>query len=175
MSVVCAKVYDDRIEIAADSCITLGDFVSPTTGFQKLFAVGDMLIGSAGLCEEIILMKSFLEENKDNMPKDASFSSMVHLVREFYKYCKEYQDIVPEAQKPNDDERTLFLIVYKNRLYYVNGADVFEVENYTAIGSGSEAANTAMYLGYSPEDAVKTAAALNAFVRLPVVSYVIKK
>lgn len=175
MSVVCAKVYDDRIEIAADSCIAIEDFVLPTTGFQKLFAVGDMLIGSAGLCEEITLMKSFLEEIKEDMPKDASFSSMVRLVREFYEYCKEYRDDISELQKPGDGERNLFLIVYKSRLYYVNGADVFEVENYTAIGSGSEAANTAMYLGYSPEDAVKTAAALNAFVRLPVVSYVIKK
>lgn len=171
MSVVCAKVYHDHITIAADSCVAAGDFVLPFHGIQKLFSANGMIIGTVGMVEEISVMHSFLSEIHDDMPDEATTYSISCFIREFYAYYKERRGEMDELQRPEECDTNSFLIVYKGKLFYCKGLEVFEIDDYAAIGSGEQSATTAMFLGQDPEEAVKTASALNVFVRLPVVSF----
>lgn len=171
MSVVCAKVYHDHITIAADSCVAAGDFVLPFHGIQKLFSANGMIVGTVGMVEEISVMQSYLCEIKDSMPNDATPCSISSFIRDYYLYYQDRRGEIDELKRPEECDTNSFLIVYKGKLFYCKGLEVFEIEDYAAIGSGEQSATTAMFLGQDPEEAVKTASALNVFVRLPVVSF----
>lgn len=63
MSVVAARVYDNRIEIAADSITTRG-YIKIISISDKLFRVGNFIVGSTGESEEALMFKGFLENNE---------------------------------------------------------------------------------------------------------------
>lgn len=64
MTVIAVKVYDNKIKIAADSIVARGDSKRTDSGFSKLRKVNNMIIGSAGYCEEQSLMYHYSETHK---------------------------------------------------------------------------------------------------------------
>jgi len=50
-----------------------------------------------------------------------------------------------------------------------------EIKDFAAIGAGEDFANAALYLGHSPEEAVKVACELCCFVSEPIVKYKMKR
>ena len=154
MSVIAGKVYESDIVISADSIIVRGD--AQRTNFTKLVSVNDMLIGCVGLCEESGLMFQFAKTHK---PETASERDILSFFVEFAKWKKEFVS----AEIENE-----YLIAYDKHLFSVEGLFVKEVEDFEAIGAGKDFANAVMYLGRTPQEAVKVACSLCCFAAEPI-------
>ena len=161
MSVVCAKVYKDRVEIAADSIIVRGYSKNTKGDFSKMTKINDMIIGSTGDCDEASLLWHFAKTHK---PETATERDILSFFAEFSKWKKE--DYGNSAISNN------YLFVYGGKLFFVEGFFVNEIKSYAAIGAGEDFANAAMYLGHSPKEAVKVSCDLSCFVAEPIIEEV---
>ena len=168
MSVVTARVYEDKIVMAADSIIAYGwTKTSPvvendgkkTRNFSKLIEVNGMLIGGVGSAESIQLMQIFATTHK---PKSSNEKDMLDFVVEFNKWKND----MPASSIDSADAE--FLIAVDGELFCIGGLYIEHVMNYSAIGAGMDYALAALYLGHSPAEAAKTACELNCFVSEPV-------
>ena len=163
MSVVCAKVYDDRIEIAADSIIVYGWSKETKGDFSKLVKINEMIIGGTGNCDELSLLLHFAKTHKPETPTE---SGLLSFVAEFSKWKREYY---------NDSSIfNTYIVVFEEKVFRIEKFFVREIKSYTAIGAGEDFANAAMYLNHSPREAVKVACDLSCFVAEPIIEEVIK-
>ncbi len=165
MSVIAAKVYQDKIVIAADSILVRGwsKKSNRKNDFQKIAQINGMIIGGVGTAEANSLMFLFAETHK---PARADERGIAEYFAEFAKWAKGYADV-------NTIEND-YLIAYSSKLFSVEGFFVAEVGNYEAIGAGEDFANTALYLGLTPERAVSVACEMCCMVSGPVVQYEMK-
>ena len=162
MSVVAARVYDDHIEIAADSIVISGE-MKRTGTFSKVEAINDMIIGACGICRETTLMWQFAKTHK---PESATERDVLTFIVEFMKWKKEF------GGEPNIEND--YIIAYQGKLFEVQETFVNQVKDYVAIGAGMYFATTALYLDRSPKEAVEVACALNYYVSKPIVSFAMK-
>lgn len=63
MSVVAAKVYADRVTMAADSIMTKG-WSKTNNNFVKINEINDMIVGGCGLSQEVSLMWHYMTTHK---------------------------------------------------------------------------------------------------------------
>lgn len=166
MSVVAVKVYDKEIIMSADSIIVHGDDKTPV-GKGKIFEVNGMLIGTSGFASEAVHMALFAE-NHTPLAMDE---------REITKFMYEFMSwrIKEFGVDPKTEFQNSYLIAYKGKVFYCNAGYIGEVNDFFAIGAGEAYAKAALYLGHSPAEAVKVAAALNCFVAEPVITKSITK
>ncbi len=159
MSVVAARVYDDRIDIAADSICVRGD--SKMNGAEKkhtkLFRFQDLVVGGVGYSQEISLFQRYM---KNHMIKEMNEDGILDFLIEFKKWKK---DLIGD-----DDINNCYMIASKGKCYSTNGLFVFKVDDYYAIGAGDDFARGAMYMGATPEEAVKVACDLCVYVSEPI-------
>ena len=162
MSVIAAKVYDDRIELASDSILIKDDLKK--TNFKKIFNTYGICAGVCGNAEELSLFFTFIQEHKiDN----SSVCGVLNYMKQFAKWKFEYT---------NDDViNNAYLIVHKGKLFEVDGMFVQEIKDYTAIGEGESYALAALHLGHPVEDAVQVACDLCCYAAEPVVKYKVTK
>lgn len=158
MSVVCSKVYNDRIVIAADSIVICGTSKEPNKNFSKLETINEMIIGGVGTCQELSLMYHFARTHK---PLDATDKSVFEFIIEF---CKFKKDLTNEFNMDS-----YYLICYQGKLFAIQDFFVREIKDYYAIGAGDGFAKAALYLGHTPKEAVKTACDISCFVAEPIV------
>lgn len=164
MSVIAGKVYNDKIVIAADSIIIKG-WSKRTNIFGKLANINDMIIGGTGTAEEISLFFRFAQTHK---PENATEKDMLTFITEFVSWKKtNYND--------SDFLHNMYLIAYKNHLFVIENMFINEVKDFMAIGAGEDFANAALYLGHSPEEAVKVACELSCLVSEPIIKYEMEK
>ncbi|HQU73805.1 MAG TPA: hypothetical protein PKV71_10255 [Calditrichia bacterium] len=160
MSVVCCRVYEDRIEIASDS-ITVRGWTQEKgrDNHSKLVAVNDMVIGSVGRAEDSSLMQLFCATHK---PEGASESDILSFMVEFLDWKK----------KKTDQKQTsgVFILLFEGKAFYINGFFIKEVVSYEAIGAGMDFALSALYLGHNVEKAVETACELSVMCEKPIQS-----
>jgi len=71
--------------------------------------------------------------------------------------------------------RNTYLIAYNGHLFEIDNMFVYEIKDFSAIGAGEDFANAALYLGHSPEEAVKVACELCCFVSEPIIKYKMKR
>lgn len=156
MSVVAAKVSseDGMIYMAADSIALRGQ---TKRCYSKLVSVNEMFIGSVGLTEEMSLMIRYAQTHR---PESATERDVLAFVVDFLQWKKDYSGGGSENR---------YLLAYKGHLFLIEHLLVAEVENYEAIGAGEEYALAALYLGHSPEDAVKVACDLCCYVSEPII------
>lgn len=157
MSVIAGCVYKDKIVIASDSIRTKG--WSKRTDFIKLSCINDLIIGGVGTCEEIGLMFRYAQTHK---PETATERDVLSFIVEFARWKKDFGD---------GQIRNTYLIVCEGHLFMIEDMFVHEIKDFQAIGAGEDYANAAMYLGMSPEKAVKVACELSCFVAEPIVQY----
>lgn len=158
MSLVCAKIDNNTISIAADSIIVKDGL--KRSNFKKLLNINNMIIGGCGTAEELSL---FFEFVKDHKPLEPTIRGIHDFLLEFSKILSTYID--------DSTIKNSYIIVYEDHVFEVEGMFVQEVFDYVAIGDGEDFALTALYLGHSVEEAVKVAAAFCCNVSLPVVEY----
>lgn len=161
MSVVVAKVYKDRIEVASDSIAVKGwtKINNAQNKVVKLMKYNNMIIGGCGLSEEISLffhyMKTHTIENVDE-------KGVLDFVIEFRRWKN---DLTEDNSFKNE-----YIIAFKGKCFSIENMLVFPIEDHYAIGAGMDYAAGALYMGASPKEAVKASCELCAFVSEPIVS-----
>ncbi len=110
MSVVVAKVYPDRIEMAADSiCVhgwskVNGDMKNHT----KMQKYNGMIIGGCGRAEETSLFFHYMKTHSiENVDEKGVLDFVIEFVRWKKDYCK------------NDDFDNSYLIAVKGKCFYI--------------------------------------------------------
>ena len=97
MSVVAARIYDDRIEVAADTICVRGSskMNSAEKKITKLFRFQDLVVGGVGMSEEISLFQRFM---KNHTVKDLNEDGVLDFLIEFKKWKK---DLVGDSDIEN--------------------------------------------------------------------------
>lgn len=159
MSVIAAKVLKDKVVLAADSILVHG-WSKRNDTFSKIVSANDMIIGGTGIAEECSLMWHYMETHK---PSGYSEKDILNFIVEFAKWKKDF-----------DGSSTIsnsYLMAYCGHLFEISRMFVHEINNFHAVGAGEDFANAALYLGHSPEEAVKVACELSCFVCEPIISF----
>lgn len=159
MSVVCGKVCRDKIVMCADSIVVRGWSKEPTNkNFTKMDRINGMIIGGVGYAQETSLLYQFA---KTHQPLEATDRSVLDFIVEF---CK-YQSGLTNCFGINND----YLIAFQGKLFSVENMFVREIKDYFSIGAGADFSNSALFLGHTPQEAVKTACALSCMVAEPLI------
>ena len=160
MSVVAARVYEDRIEIAADSICVNGStkLNGAENKVSKLFKIGDFVIGGVGESEELNLFRRYF---KDNMISELNEDRLLDFLIEFKKWKKDLCE--------SDEIENRYMIASKGKCFTAKKLFVFPVDDYYAIGAGEFFARGAMYMGATPVEAVKAACDLSIYVSEPII------
>lgn len=160
MSVVAVKVYDDRIEMAADSILVCGD--RKETYFNKhakMKSINGMLIGTSGTAEEG-LMWLYAQNHcpLSNSEKD--------ILEFFVEFVSRKQGKSSSSTLGNN-----YLFAYGGKVFLIENFLVLEVDKFCAIGAGADYALAALYLDQTPTEAVRVACKLSCYVAEPIVCY----
>lgn len=158
MSVVCARKYEDKIVMAADSILCYGDMKRTKGDIVKLRSINDMGIGGCGTAQEISLMFRFADTH---LPSSATEAGMQDYIVEFSKQKHGYDG--------DYSVYNTYLITYKGHLFCVEDFLVYEVKEYESIGAGMYYGLTALYLGHTPREAVKVSCDLCCYVAEPII------
>lgn len=164
MSVVACRVYEDRIEIAADSIVVRDctQAKGERIKFAKLAQVNGMTIGTVGKCEESTLFLQFCETRKpaSNTERD---------VRAFLVEFAEWKKKQTEAWAV--ENRYIFIV--EKRAFHIDEFMVCGIVNYEAIGAGQDFALAALYLGRDVRESVEAACELSIYCEKPIIHFVI--
>lgn len=160
MSVIAAKVYNSRIEIAADSIVCRGWSKNTTGNFTKLNQDNGMIVGATGECQETSLLWHFMRTHK---PDGHNTKDILAFIIEFSQW--------KGTVIGNGNVNNSYLLAFEGHLFEIENLFVHEIKNYCAVGAGEDYANAALYLGHSPREAVKTACELCCYVAEPIVQY----
>lgn len=160
MSVVCAKVYDNRIEIASDSIRLYG--ITKSTEAIKLFQENEVIVGGCGFTTETSLMRNYIRTHK---PESNSEMDVSRFIVDFVKWKNDYSD--------SKTIQNSYLLIFNGKLFYIEDLSAREVKTFAAIGAGRDFGITAMHLNCSPKEAVKVASDLCCYVSEPIIEYVV--
>ena len=160
MSVVAAKVYNNRIVMAADSILVKRWSKSTNGNFAKINQINGMIVGGTGYAKELSLLWHFMKTHK---PDGNTDKDILGYIVEFSKWKN---DIIGESGIANS-----YLLAYDGHLFEIENMFVYEIKDYTAVGAGEDFANAALYLGHSPKEAVKVACELSCYVAEPIIEY----
>ena len=164
MSVVSAKVYSDKIVMAADSQVSYGNYKDTSGNFAKMRRINDVLVGGAGSLEELSLMWHYMGTHN---PSGNSLKDILEYLVEFRRWKK---DLTGDSSFENN-----LLIAYNGKLFSAYGIAVVEISNFDSVGCGMKYANAAMYLGHTPREAVRVACELDCFVGEPILEEIMLK
>lgn len=163
MSVIAAKVYNDKVVMAADSIIVTG-WSKRNNNFSKIVEINNMIVGSTGYCTECSIMWHYMQTHK---PASNLESDILTFMVEFAKWKR---DITGDNNVENS-----YLMIYQGHLFEINGLFVHEISDYVAIGAGDDFATAALHLGHTPYEAVKVACDLSCVVCEPIIEYSMAK
>ena len=149
MSVVIAIKKDNVVYMAADTMITYGDSKRHlySDSSQKVWAVSDTpncIMGGTGYLRDINLIHHCTNEL---VPEAAIIREdlnigiiMTYTVPTIFETIRNYTKVVMPENQPFEFCSS-FLYAYKNRLFSIlQDGLVEEIDDYTAIGSGADAA-----------------------------------
>ena len=165
MSVVAVRVYDDKIEMSADSIIVCGSRQELFYGnHTKLNQINGMIIGTSGSCEEGGLMWMYAQNHR---PIAATERDVLEFFVEFVNWKKD--------KSSSSVLNNHYLLAFDGKVFHIQNYMVLEVDKYAAIGAGSDYALAALYLGSSAEKAAKVACDLSCYVAEPIITYTMTK
>lgn len=156
MSVVSCKIYDDQIVIGADSIIINGH-TQEKDKLAKLNMVNDMIIADVGNADEGMLFLMFCKTRK---PKAPTPDDIIEFMMDFFSW---YRGKFDEATIENT-----YILALEGKAFYIDGFFVKEITDYTAIGAGMDFALSALYLGSTVEESIKTACHFSILCEEPV-------
>jgi ATP-dependent protease HslVU (ClpYQ) peptidase subunit len=169
MSVIAVKVYDNKIEIAADSRTTYGKFANtPQQQLDnKLFKIKDIVIGMAGYSKTQTLFQTFLE----------SYEPIIGSIAEIYTALKEFRKWREEiCGDEKDDEKAMYaILISEGKAYIIEDYAISEVVGFAAVGSGMTEALVAFDFGATPKEAVVAAVNHNIYCSEPIIEFIVKK
>ncbi len=159
MSVVAIKsIGKGKFEIASDSIRVAGWFSQEKDKNGKLWKIGHMIMGTAGSCSIGSLLREYLENHQ---PKTNTEHGWVALMADFTKHTSS----LDSSLKPLENE---FLVIWKNKAFFIHNFYVLEIKDYYAIGAGRDFAFASLYLNNDVKKAVEVACELSTFCEKPV-------
>lgn len=164
MSVVAARVYKDKIVMAADSIVVRGWSKRTDHDIVKINEINGMIVGGTGYAQELSLMWQYMTTHK---PATATEKDVLTFVVEFSRWKRE---LIGDGGVNNT-----YLMAYDGHLFQIEDMLVYEVSEYSAVGAGQDFANAVLYMGNSPKEAVKVACELSCFVAEPIIEYAMQK
>ena len=164
MSVVAARVYKDKIVMAADSIVVRGWSKRTDHDIVKINEINSMIVGGTGYAQELSLMWQYMTTHK---PAIATEKEVLAFIVEFSKWKR---DLIGNGSVDNT-----YLMAYGGHLFQIEDMLVYEISEYSAVGAGEDFANAVLYMGNSPRDAVKVACELSCFVAEPIIEYSMQK
>ena len=164
MSVVAARVYKDKIVMAADSIIVRGWSKRTDHDIVKINEINGMIVGGTGYAQELSLMWQYMATHK---PASATEKDVLSFIVEFSQWKR---NLIGNGSVDNT-----YLMAYDGHLFQIEEMLVYEVSEHSAVGAGQDFANAVLYLGNSPRDAVKVACELSCFVAEPIIEYAMQK
>jgi ATP-dependent HslUV protease, peptidase subunit HslV len=153
LSTVVVTRKGNNVAIATDSLVTFGETRLPD-GYEannKLFTVGDSIIGTVGSIAHLPVLKQALSalapEDLQLHTRDGIFNTFIKLhptlKEKFFLNTKE------QDSDPYESSQFSILIVNRSGLFGVESyREVFEFERFWAIGSGRRFALGAMHALY---------------------------
>jgi len=153
VTVIAAKIVGNEVHFAADRQTTAGysKRTDKELNLCKLMSVNGMLIGGAGLKSHSLWFHSFA---RNHMPLESTEVDVSQFMLEFVEFMKK--------KDGNFKCENEFLIAFRGKLFRVyDSLSVFEIPEFSAIGSGSQFAIAAMHLGHEPKIAAQVAADLD--------------
>lgn len=157
MSVVAAKVYEDKITVAADSILTNG-WLKRNKNFSKIANINGMIVGSTGTAQEGSLMWHYMETHR---PASATEKDVLKFIVEFSNW--------KNGMGAGSCVENTYIMEFNGHLFEIEQMFVHEIFDYIAVGAGQDFATAALYLGRSPKEAVKVACDLSCFVCEPII------
>jgi len=178
MTICVVKINKENIEIVTDSRIS--SWSGRREDLQALEVMksekinNDLYVAIAGWPSTIDYIKLYLEKDPSVLSKKTGKSSVLKFMIGFVHFLKES---IPNSSPDQLLPDFHIIIVYHNMCfkYYSGGGSLIDIKNFSAIGSGSSFALTALHLGKSATEAVKIACKLDAYCDLPVRKKIIKK
>lgn len=164
MSVVAVRVYDDKICVAADSIMCHGWSKNTKGDFSKIHRDNGMIVGSVGTAQESSFMWHYMSTHK---PASATEKAVLEFIIEFSHWKNELGAGYAIQNR--------YILAFDGKAYLIENMFVTEIKEYEAIGAGDDYANAALYLGHTPQEAVKTACALCCYVAEPIIEYTMEK
>ena len=164
MSVVAARVYKDKIIMAADSIIVRGWSKRTDHDIVKINEINGMIVGGTGYAQELSLMWQYMATHK---PASTTEKDVLSFIVEFSQWKR---NLIGNGNVDNT-----YLMAYDGHLFQIEEMLVYEVSEYSAVGAGQDFANAVLYLGNSPRDAVKVACELSCFVAEPIIEYAMQR
>ena len=162
MSVVVVEKQKDKIVLCSDSCISYGyQKITDSTVENKLFKINDIYCGVCGTLPEANYFRYFLKTHK---PAAATEDAFMDLMVDFKLWKSEK---MKEDRSPSND----YLIVYKNKIFWITYMTANEITDKFAIGCGSMAAMGALLAGADAEEATKIAMECINYVDGKVIKY----
>lgn len=159
MSVVAVRKEKSKIIIGADSIRISGWGTQQKDKLAKLFRVSkEMVLGTVGDAAMSSLFREFL---KNHLPKANTEYGWTMLVSEFADYLNTLKN-APKFEESSS------IVVYQQKIFFLNGYFIHEVSDYYAIGAGTDYALAALYLGASVKEAIEAACHLSIFCEKPV-------
>lgn len=158
MSIICCRVKEKEIEIAADS-ITVRGYTQEKgkDNYSKLFKVNEMIIGGVGISAETSMLQIYASTRKPSTPTE---DGILNFISEFAEWKKR------KTEKYGIENA--YIIVFEGRVFMNQGFFVKEITSYEAIGAGENYALSALYLGHDVEKAVDVACELSIFCEKPI-------
>jgi ATP-dependent protease HslVU (ClpYQ) peptidase subunit len=156
MSIVVAKVVDNKIIFGADS-ISVAYCTQAKDRFSKLFALNNMIVGTAGFVEESTLFQIFCGSRHPVTPTE---KDILDFLCEFAEWKKKKIEKFPLENH--------YIIGFEGKAFLCEGFLVSQTLKYDAIGAGRDYALSALLLGTTVEKAIETACELSIYCERPV-------
>jgi ATP-dependent protease HslVU (ClpYQ) peptidase subunit len=159
MSVVAVRKNGSKVTIGADSIRITGWGTQEKDKLAKLFRISnDMIVGAVGGAAVNSLFREFLT---NHLPRENTEYGWTVLMGEFANHLNDLKN-APKF------EESAFIVVHKQKVFFLGGYFVREVCDYYAIGAGMDYALAALYMGASVEEAIEAACHLSIFCEKPV-------
>jgi len=149
MTVIAAKIYDGNIQMACDSMVTRGRHKKSTGYPCKIIEGKDFILGFCG--DAVILPLLTMYSKNHIIGNDGDADRIVEWCSEFLEYVK---------KKTNEWKGSLkasLLLAHSSGLFLIEDWLPIKVDDWCATGSGYEHAESALYLGHTPVEAVDVA------------------
>lgn len=174
MSVILVKKYKDKIIIGADAQETSNNNQKEIINLSKLREVEpEIYIAGAGDGHICSLLYTYAEKN--SLTEVMSAWSLVEYFKNFQEWIT--NEIYCEAENnKNLLERCQFVIICNKRVWQFTDFYVreLEIDEYTSVGCGSQAALACMSLNISIEEALTAVCKVDSFCSLPINIFEIK-
>lgn len=161
MSVVAARKYPDHISFAADSISVAGStrITQRIENSAKLFQSNGLTIGGSGSAREISMLSLYV---RNHSPSNNTLDALIDFVWRFEKWVQE--------RDSDFKAHNHYLIAFQDALYRTyGGLEIFQVNEFDAVGAGQDFAITALHLEKTPVQAVDIACQLSVWCHPPVI------